>query len=398
MATKKVDRSLLKGDCIEAFRSAIRSPATLDPYERKLIHFLKAIKLTPDEFVALAKKKPQEAEKRVLSFIAEEKKRIVEGQIAVGTLNNSIKSARLLLEMNDVILNWKKMKRVLPKGRRYALDRMPTEGELREILDAADIRGKALTLVLVSSGIREGAIAGLRVGDYSKMGNVGSTSAGKLIVYHGDPEQYVAFITPEACLALDKYLDHRREHGETVSVQSPLFRDKFDAIKGGSIAAKATPMSGDIVRHYYNRLLRAIGIRNERKKRHEFSVHGFRKFFKTKAEIAGVKPINVETLMGHSIGISDSYYRPSENDLLQDYVKAIDQLTISKEKQLRQENDKLKIENAEIDIIKKSYLDMKLELDKRDEREKRRDEEMEHIYKALYKEGIIKKKKKDADV
>jgi hypothetical protein len=40
---------------------------------------------------------------------------------------------------------------------KYTLvDRVPTLEELREILDAADIRGKALTLVLVSSGIREG--------------------------------------------------------------------------------------------------------------------------------------------------------------------------------------------------------------------------------------------------
>jgi len=54
---------------------------------------------------------------------------------------------------------------VLKEGivRRYALDRAPTLEELREILDAADIRGKALTLVLVSSGIREGAVPHLRV-------------------------------------------------------------------------------------------------------------------------------------------------------------------------------------------------------------------------------------------
>lgn len=64
------------------------------------------------------------------------------------------------------------------------------------------------------------------------------------------------------------------------------------------------------VRQYYNRLLFSIGIRNQRKRRHDFSVHGFRKFFKTKAEIGGMKPINIETLMGHNTGISDSYYRP----------------------------------------------------------------------------------------
>ena len=41
-----------------------------------------------------------------------------------------------------------------------------------------------------------------------------------------------------------------------------------------------------------------------------------------------MKPINVEILMGHSVGISDSYYRPTENELLQDYLKTVDALTI----------------------------------------------------------------------
>lgn len=41
-----------------------------------------------------------------------------------------------------------------------------------------------------------------------------------------------------------------------------------------------------------------------------------------------MKPINVETLMGHSTGISDSYYRPNENELLNDYLKAIPELII----------------------------------------------------------------------
>lgn len=57
--------------------------------------------------------------------------------------------------MSDVQLNWKKIRRVLPRARRYALDRVPTIDELREILDAADLRGKALTLIFTTSGIRE---------------------------------------------------------------------------------------------------------------------------------------------------------------------------------------------------------------------------------------------------
>jgi hypothetical protein len=69
--------------------------------------------------------------------------------------------------MNDISLNWKKIRRVLPRARRYTLGRIPTVEEILEIVDAADTREKALTLVFVSSGIREEAIEHLRVGDYS---------------------------------------------------------------------------------------------------------------------------------------------------------------------------------------------------------------------------------------
>jgi hypothetical protein len=56
-----------------------------------------------------------------------------------------------------------------------------------------------------------------------------------------------------------------------------------------------------------------------------------RKWFKTRCEIAGMKSINVENLIGHSIGISDSYYRATENELLDDYLRALPILAISNE-------------------------------------------------------------------
>ena len=39
--------------------------------------------------------------------------------------------------------------------------------------------------------------------------------------------------------------------------------------------------------------------------------------------------------MGHSIGISDSYYRITENELLNDYLKAVNSLTIDENTTLR---------------------------------------------------------------
>jgi len=47
-------------------------------------------------------------------------------------------------------------------------------------------------------------------------------------------------------------------------------------------------------------------------------------------------------------------------------LKAVDALTISEEKQLRHEVEKLKVENAKIDIMKKCYLDMRLAVESKD--------------------------------
>ena len=57
------------------------------------------------------------------------------GEITAGTVNNWLKAVRLFLELNDVFLNWKKIKRILPTIRGYALDRVPTLEELMGILD-----------------------------------------------------------------------------------------------------------------------------------------------------------------------------------------------------------------------------------------------------------------------
>jgi hypothetical protein len=45
---------------------------------------------------------------------------------------------------------------------------MPLCSVVFEIVEAADIREKALTLVFVSSGIREGAIEQLKASDYTR--------------------------------------------------------------------------------------------------------------------------------------------------------------------------------------------------------------------------------------
>ena len=58
-----------------------------------------------------------------------------------------------------------------------------------------------------------------------------------------------------------------------------------------------------------------------------------------------MKSLNVEILMGHDIGLADSYYRPTEQELLKDYLSSVDLLTIHDdktklEKQIKELNEK----------------------------------------------------------
>jgi hypothetical protein len=50
-----------------------------------------------------------------------------------------------------------------------------------------------------------------------------------------------------------------------------------------------------------------------------------------------MKPINVEILLSHSVGISSSYYRPTETDLLEDYLKVSDLLTFDKQEKIKKD-------------------------------------------------------------
>jgi hypothetical protein len=61
MAVKTVDRAFLQGQSVDIFRAAIKSQATRDPYERRLIGFLKRMNAeSPDAFVEFARNNPTE--------------------------------------------------------------------------------------------------------------------------------------------------------------------------------------------------------------------------------------------------------------------------------------------------------------------------------------------------
>ena len=337
---KSKDLSSLKGKSTKIFLEAIKSHATREVYTRRLATFLEYAGMDVDSFVKKAKAQPQWAQEIIVKYLLKEKERAVKKEIGPSTVSNVKKPVKLLLEMNDVSgINWKKISRLLPSRRRYALDRAPTIDELRLLLENSELRFQAILLMMTSSGIRIGAWDYLDWGHIEPIKKEKEIVAAKLLVYAGDPEEYYTFMTPEAYKKLEQYRQLRIEHGETVTQSSPVVRDRWDTVRGGYVGKIKKPLRlhSRGVKRLFEDSLWKFGLRKEKKRRHEFSIHSLRKFFKTRAEQV-MKPINVETLMGHSTGISDSYYRPTQKDLLEDYLKAVPLLTISEAEEIRFES------------------------------------------------------------
>ncbi|HEX5186374.1 MAG TPA: hypothetical protein VFV86_05735 [Nitrososphaeraceae archaeon] len=82
---------------------------------------------------------------------------------------------------------------------------------------------------------------------------------------------------------------------------------------------KANKLTSIGIKKVINRAIWTQGLRKklkEAKKRHAYAtIHSYRKWFKAKCEVGGIKPINKAKLLSHSIGISNSYYGPREKEI-----------------------------------------------------------------------------------
>ena len=142
---------------------SIKSPATKEKYLLRLGKFLDHLNFQgalEDKARAFARKGKADsiwAFNSLLKFIQFQKERFNRKEITAGTIRNYVKSIKLFCAMSDIAINWDKITRGLPKGRRYTDDRAPTLDEIKKLCEYPDRRIKAIVYTMVSSGIRVGA-------------------------------------------------------------------------------------------------------------------------------------------------------------------------------------------------------------------------------------------------
>lgn len=89
--------------------------------------------------------------------------------------------------------------------------------------------------------------------------------------------------------------------------------------------------------------------------------HGFKKFVHTTMTHARILPEIREMLLDHSIGLSDAYYKPTEKEMLDEYLKVVNLLTINDEYRLSKQVIELKEKNQDKDYVIKGKLQEKEE-------------------------------------
>ncbi|MGE5862432.1 MAG: hypothetical protein ACM31H_01560 [Nitrososphaerales archaeon] len=268
--------------------------------------------------------------------------------------------------MSDISIPWKKITRGLPNARQSANDRASTTDEIRKLLEYPDRRIKPIVYTMISSGIRLGAW------DYLKWKHIvpikdkkRNVIAAKITVYASEIDEYYSFITGEAYNSLLDWIKFREEYGEKITGDSWLMRDIWQTTNVNYGAKWGLATCPKKLNSYAIKRILERGLWSQRlrktlekgEKRHEYkAAHGFRKFYKTRTEQV-MRPLNVEITLGHNIGLSGSYYKPTENEILQDYLKAIDLLTINNnQKILEKQITELKEKSQDNEYIIKAKL------------------------------------------
>jgi integrase len=270
-------------------------------------------------------------------------------------------------QLNDVILNRKKVSRYLGEYKRVIKDGAYTTEQIGQMLQTADIRTRVIILLLCSTGARVGSLRGLVLGNLTKLPDL---KLFRIVFYEGTNNEYYTFTTSECAAAIDNYLLYRQRCGEKLSFNETtqkwepydtiLIRRQFD-INDVLQVRNPKPMAIDALRWVLASHLIKCGLRDvehptapdsSKRVRKPISLSkGFRKHVISTFIQAGLNHEIRELIVDHATHLDQNYFRPTEDQVLQEYLKAEPYLSIDPAARLARENEILKEENTKYEHL-----------------------------------------------
>lgn len=215
---------------------------------------------------------------------------------------------------NRIVIDWKYVNGFKPAPPDYTLEDKPyTRAMIQTLIKEANGRTALAIYCMATAGLRVGALTSIRGQDliYIEPHNLYA-----ITVYPNTRAQYLAFLTPQASQLMAE-----------IAGKQPPTEPIFTNIKTPGKPVKRIALMLAIWRLIVKTGLRQPGDRLERK---EIQMdHGFRKFYRTSLENAGIKEEHAEKLMDHGPKLVRTYAKPAPIDWLNtsEYLKAVPALT-----------------------------------------------------------------------
>jgi len=275
------------------------------------------------------------------------------------TVKMKIAAVRSFLVENDVEFSqkfWRRLRKKIRGSRALTLDTVPSNSELRKLVMHMPIHGKALYLLLPSSGMRIGEALQLKLNDLDlKADPVKINVRGE---YTKTGNSRVAFASREAKEAIEEWLKVRGSYLESAAKKSHLFEKSAED-------ARLFPFENCTAYSVWNNALEKAQMdeRDESTSYRKMHPHVLRKFFRTR--MATLIPVDVvEALMGHEGYLTEVYRRYTVEDLAAFYLKGESALLVFTEAEevskLRVEIEKGKTELQEtLSLVTKENLDLR---------------------------------------
>lgn len=318
------------------FINSLRSARTKDVYDNALKQFMKFHNIESYSTLLVT----SDIEEKIKAYIID----MVNRELSTSFMNVFMASLKNFFEMNDIEnIRWHKLKRFMGEETPSHEDRRYTHEEIHTSLNASDLKLKVVILLMSSAGLRLGALSTLLVKHLQKLDG----PVYKISVYKGlkGKGQYYTFCTPECVTAIDTYLEFRERCGEKITGDSPLLRKDFDSsfherARNQVYGATYHSIRMNVYTCLINSGLRTIDRVNSSRNRKEVKMtHGFRKFFETMLVNTGIHETIIRKLTGHSDNgnLTQLYSKQTQEEMLLEYDKAIDLLTINPENRLKRE-------------------------------------------------------------
>lgn len=310
--------------------------------------FIEEADIEQNKNIKLKKRKIKKDLIAFIKYLKAEKK-------SESTIKNYMSCIKAIYNDNDIILPTK-LPTAYSKDERIKItpEGLPEIDDIHLVHDIGDIRDKAIILLQLSSGMGASEVRHLTYEDFMKafqlpvrrnidvsrdLEKLSEKENEELIGWWSIRRYKTAYLfntfnSPESTKELIAYIKWRERNNKGIKhIDEPIFITRLNKMMG-HVA----------LNQVYARLNDKLGFeRRKNNNRHYITSHQLREIFSNTLFRKKIDKLRIDYMLGHRINSQDtSYFRSHPDDLYEEYLKVLPELTLEKVKVQRIESDEFR--------------------------------------------------------